>query len=47
METGRNPSDMENIENGGAALTAHKLQYVDMTTKERKKSPKAYSNIMN
>jgi hypothetical protein len=26
---------MENIENGGAALTAHKLQYVDMTTKER------------
>jgi uncharacterized protein YprB with RNaseH-like and TPR domain len=29
-------SDMENIADGGAALTAYsKLQYVDMTTKER------------
>jgi hypothetical protein len=31
-----NLSDMENIADGGAALTAYaKLQYVDMTTKER------------
>jgi hypothetical protein len=31
-----NISDMENIADGGAALTAYaKLQYVDMTTKER------------
>lgn len=31
-----NVSDMENIADGGAALTAYaKLQYVDMTTKER------------
>jgi hypothetical protein len=36
LETEDNLSDMENIDNGGAALTAYaKLQYVDMTTKER------------
>lgn len=36
METEENLSDMENIADGGAALTAYaKLQYVDMTTKER------------
>jgi hypothetical protein len=36
IETEDNLSDMENIDNGGAALTAYaKLQYVDMTTKER------------
>lgn len=33
----KNISDMENIADGGAALTAYaKLQYVDMTRKERK-----------
>jgi hypothetical protein len=35
METEENLSDMENIDNGGAIAHA-KLQYVDMTTKERK-----------
>jgi hypothetical protein len=35
-EMEENLSDMENIADGGAALTAYaKLQYVDMTTKER------------
>ena len=35
-EMEENVSDMENIADGGAALTAYaKLQYVDMTTKER------------
>jgi hypothetical protein len=35
-EMEQNVSDMENIADGGAALTAYaKLQYVDMTTKER------------
>jgi hypothetical protein len=41
-------SDMENIADGGAALTAYaKLQYVDMTKKNVTKSPKDYSNIAN
>jgi hypothetical protein len=36
IEIEENLSEMENIADGGAALTAYaKLQYMDMTTKER------------
>jgi hypothetical protein len=47
METEDNLSDMENIADGGAALTHAKLQYVDMTTKEREEITQGYSNIAN